>query len=158
VCSCRFGITSFVYTRRRPFHPLRLREIVLRWMPVSRNKETGATEAPENNQSPVRSVMRSKGFMWLSHGHPTAFYWSHAGMHFEIRCVHSLQSMHLEIRCVHSLQSMHFEIRCVHSLQSMHFEIRCVHSPEGCRVVDLRYPRIQWIQLGQLNGEIARNP
>ena len=55
-------------------------------MPVSSNKETGGTAAPENNASPIRAVMRSKGFMWLSSGHATAFYWSHAGQHFEIRC------------------------------------------------------------------------
>jgi Cobalamin synthesis protein cobW C-terminal domain len=85
-CTCRFGITSFVYRRRRPFHPQRLRETVTRWMPVSRNKETESTAAPENNESPIRTVMRSKGFMWLSSGHATAFYWSHAGQHFEIRC------------------------------------------------------------------------
>ncbi len=30
-------------------------------------------------------VMRSKGFMWLSSSHTTAYYWSHAGQHFEIR-------------------------------------------------------------------------
>ena len=87
--ACRFGITSFVYSRRRPFHPHRLREMVVQWMPVSNNKETGATVAPENNSSPIRTVMRSKGFMWLSSGHATAFYWSHAGMHFEIRCAQS---------------------------------------------------------------------
>ena len=31
------------------------------------------------------AVLRSKGFMWMSNSHATAYYWSHAGQHFEIR-------------------------------------------------------------------------
>jgi G3E family GTPase len=118
----RFGIRSFVYRRRRPFHPGRLRETVLRWLPVATNAalaEGGgggdaAPPPPEDNESPIRTVLRSKGFMWMSHSHatgegrgvgwggatarplccpanllpappPPAFYWSHAGQHFEIR-------------------------------------------------------------------------
>jgi G3E family GTPase len=57
---------------------------VLRWMPVTQNMETGQT-APEDGDSPIKAVLRSKGFMWMSHNHMTAFYWSHAGQHFEIR-------------------------------------------------------------------------
>ena len=83
----RFGITSFVYRRRKPFHPQRLRQTVTRWMPVQHNLDSGTTQQPADNKSPIATVMRSKGFMWLSSGHATAFYWSHAGQHFEIRCV-----------------------------------------------------------------------
>lgn len=107
--AARFGIRSFVYRRRRPFHPGRLRDTVLRWLPVATNaatdneekKEGGgkdaadadadadaaaaAKEAEAKNPSPIRAVLRSKGFMWMSHSHATAFYWSHAGQHFEIR-------------------------------------------------------------------------
>jgi G3E family GTPase len=87
--AARFGILSFVYLRRRPFHPQRLKDLVLRWMPVSHNKaldaEKGEAAAPEAEASPIRTVLRSKGFMWLSNGHTTAYYWSHAGQHFEIR-------------------------------------------------------------------------
>lgn len=87
--AARFGILSFVYLRRRPFHPQRLKDLVLRWMPVSHNKaldpEKGDAAAPEAEASPIRTVLRSKGFMWLSNGHTTAYYWSHAGQHFEIR-------------------------------------------------------------------------
>ena len=57
--------------------------MVLQWMPVSQNAETGAA-APAGD-SPIKAVLRSKGFMWMSHNHMTAFYWSHAGQHFEIR-------------------------------------------------------------------------
>jgi G3E family GTPase len=47
---------------------------------VAASKEAEAAKA-----SPIRAVLRSKGFMWMSHSHATAFYWSHAGQHFEIR-------------------------------------------------------------------------
>jgi G3E family GTPase len=57
---------------------------VLRWMPVAQNAETG-NAAPAAGASPIKAVLRSKGFMWMSHNHMTAFYWSHAGQHFEIR-------------------------------------------------------------------------
>ena len=116
--AARFGIRSFVYRRRRPFHPGRLRDTVLRWLPVATNaamtdgseeeknkKEGGggeggggggaaaaaaaavaaSKEAEAAKASPIRAVLRSKGFMWMSHSHATAFYWSHAGQHFEIR-------------------------------------------------------------------------
>ena len=86
--AARFGILSFVYSRRRPFHPIRLKELVLRWMPVSHNKtldQPQDTAAPATEASPIRTVLRSKGFMWLANSHTTAFYWSHAGQHFEIR-------------------------------------------------------------------------
>lgn len=81
---CRFGITTFVYSRRRPFHPQRLKETVLQWMPVSHNAEVKPGDAAAN-ESPIKTVMRSKGFAWLAHGHASAYYWSHAGQHFEMR-------------------------------------------------------------------------
>eukprot|EP00879_Flechtneria_rotunda_P014044 GHRR01014672.1.p1 GENE.GHRR01014672.1~~GHRR01014672.1.p1 ORF type:complete len:355 (+),score=130.74 GHRR01014672.1:1365-2429(+) len=82
----RFGIRSFVYTRRRPFHLKRLQDMVLRWLPVSHNKAVdAASAAAAEGDSPIKTVLRSKGFMWLSNKHTTAFYWSHAGQHFEIR-------------------------------------------------------------------------
>ncbi|PNW79229.1 hypothetical protein CHLRE_09g406983v5 [Chlamydomonas reinhardtii] len=80
----RFGIRNFVYSRRRPFHPQRLKEMVLKWLPVAVNQAIDG-EAPEAGDSPIKTVMRSKGFMWLSSSHSTAYYWSHAGQHFEIR-------------------------------------------------------------------------
>jgi G3E family GTPase len=82
----RFGIVSFVYERRKPFHPQRLKDLVLRWMPVTHNKEVEKHDMPDDlSESPIKTVLRSKGFMWISNSHSTAFYWSHAGQHFEIR-------------------------------------------------------------------------
>ncbi|KAL4855709.1 COBW domain-containing protein [Chlorella vulgaris] len=71
--AARFGIKSFV-----------LKDLVLRWMPVSHNKAIGDA-TPEQGTSPIKTVLRSKGFMWIANSHTTAFYWSHAGQHFEIR-------------------------------------------------------------------------
>lgn len=61
----------------------RLREMVLRWLPVATNKALQGETPAEG--SPIKTVLRSKGFMWMSHNHTTAYYWSHAGQHFEIR-------------------------------------------------------------------------
>eukprot|EP00798_Chlamydomonas_sp_ICE-L_P011382 gene11382-12082_t len=80
----RFGIKSFVYERRKPFHPQRLKEMVLKWLPVTHNKAIDG-EAASIGDSPIKTVLRSKGFMWLSNSHSTAYYWSHAGQHFEIK-------------------------------------------------------------------------
>ena len=63
----------------------RLQDTVLRWMPVTHNKSLDAGTVPAEGDSPIKAVLRSKGFMWLSNKHTTAFYWSHAGQHFEIR-------------------------------------------------------------------------
>lgn len=42
-------------------------------------------DAPETGDSPIKTVLRSKGFMWVANSHTTAYYWSHAGQYFEIR-------------------------------------------------------------------------
>jgi G3E family GTPase len=55
-------------------------------MPVTLNKEVEDHEKPDDlSVSPIKTVLRSKGFMWISNSHSTAYYWSHAGQHFEIR-------------------------------------------------------------------------
>ena len=85
----RFGIRNFVYSARRPFHVQRLRSVVLAWMPVKKNTAVSHEEVAAANASastsPMKAVIRSKGFVWLSTSHVTAHYWSHAGNFFEIR-------------------------------------------------------------------------
>jgi hypothetical protein len=52
--------------------------MVLRWLPVTHNKAVDvALAAAALCDSPIKSVLRSKGFRWLKH--TTAFYWSNAG-------------------------------------------------------------------------------
>jgi len=136
----RFGITTFVYQRRRPFHPERLAARVIQKLPVKTNSavktslvtdlQTGedanakagaagadgaaaggsgsgsgskaacgsgdamstnvsidaqAPEAPGSEKSPLSTLIRSKGFVWLTTYHTDALYWSHAGSHFELK-------------------------------------------------------------------------
>lgn len=62
----------------------RLKDMVLAWLPVSKNAAIGDAK-PRAGPSAIDTVLRSKGFMWTSTSHLTAFFWSHAGDHLEIR-------------------------------------------------------------------------
>jgi len=90
----KFGISSFVYTRRRPFHPERLKKLIAK-LPVSAGQDKEALEGwvlpePENaaelgKDNPLRNIIRSKGFVWVSTYHRVALYWSHAGQFFDLK-------------------------------------------------------------------------
>ena len=75
----RFGISSFAFTERRPFDAQRLNG-VLAGLDVMSNSHT----EERDETSPLRRVIRSKGFVWINHFHNEMFYWSHAGAHVQL--------------------------------------------------------------------------
>jgi G3E family GTPase len=90
----KFGISSFVYSRRKPFHPERMKKLIAR-LPVSSGQDKAglegwvvpelATAAEQGRENPLRNVIRSKGFVWVSTYHRVALYWSHAGQFFDLK-------------------------------------------------------------------------
>lgn len=84
----RFGIYSFVYSRRRPFNPTRLMERVISHLPARHNlalKDQIKVSKATREASPFSTLVRSKGFIWLANNHMDAFLWSHAGSYFEVK-------------------------------------------------------------------------
>jgi len=87
----RFGITNFIYRRRRPFHPERLLAF-LKNMPARESLilneavEAGSAEDADSELGQALSkLVRSKGFVWLANTDAAALYWSHAGAGFELK-------------------------------------------------------------------------
>ena len=70
--SSRFGISSWVYERRRPFHVERLLALVRALIP-----RTPPKDKPLDHHLGSH-ILRSKGFVWLSYQPHQIFYWSHA--------------------------------------------------------------------------------
>jgi G3E family GTPase len=56
-----YGITSFIYTARRPFHPKRISIL------------------QEQSEERIPTVVRSKGFVWLATRHSDSGEWASAG-------------------------------------------------------------------------------
>jgi G3E family GTPase len=114
--STKYGIDSFVYSRRRPFHPKRLLEIIFA-LPVKVDPATGefaddwslpdvssvmAESHDVSASSVMRAVIRSKGFVWVANQHSAAQYWSHAGHFFELRALGLLPPVRNRMHCSYS--------------------------------------------------------
>lgn len=81
----RFGITSFIYRRRRPFNPMRLSRFLqsLGKISVSSANELVPSEGTLNSAIKT-SILRSKGFVWMATSSAAAYFLSHAGQYLEI--------------------------------------------------------------------------
>ena len=95
----RFGITTFVYSQRRPFVAARFNALLdnLPWVRLEDKPLPNALAdltACESESGDVGSgegdgvfapVLRSKGFVWLDVEPNAALYWSHAGKQLEFQ-------------------------------------------------------------------------
>jgi len=81
----RFGITSFIYRARRPFHPERLHDWFLDLFFVYQGSETKEAKAKdtferqEKRKKCMGGLMRSKGFVWIATSQFFAGAWQQAG-------------------------------------------------------------------------------
>ena len=89
----RFGITSFVYKQRRPFHPIRLSLFLKGLGKLSVKGITGLSSSSEHDIKQTstsgfdvakRSLLRSKGFVWMGTSSAAAYFMSHAGQYLEL--------------------------------------------------------------------------
>lgn len=85
------NIGTFVYSARRPFHPIRLSQLIAH-LPVARGipdevpeVEEQRIEFTDNAKKYLGKLLRSKGFVWLADSNVAANYWAHAGASFEMQ-------------------------------------------------------------------------
>ena len=91
----RFGITSFIYRARRPFHPIRLVDIFLEPLFIfqaEENEENDVALLQEESFSKrdqrskiFGELMRSKGFLWMASSQFFMAAWQQAGSVMRIR-------------------------------------------------------------------------
>ena len=85
----RFGITSFVYKRRLPFHPGRF-SLFLQGMGklsvkgIAEITPTNQVATPEPLVAARKALLRSKGFVWMGTSKAAAYFMSHAGQYLEL--------------------------------------------------------------------------
>ena len=84
----RFCITSFVYRRRRPFHPVRFSQLLqgLGKLSITGMDELDMTEKVGTDGPEVlhANLLRSKGFVWMGTSGAAAYFMSHAGQYLEL--------------------------------------------------------------------------
>jgi G3E family GTPase len=90
----RFGITSLVYKRRRPFHPIRfslflngIGKLSIKGIqdiksPLSNTNTANLSE--EMTKQSEHPLLRSKGFVWMATSAHAAYFMSHAGQYLEL--------------------------------------------------------------------------
>lgn len=79
-----FGVTSFCYRRRRPFHPARLHALLFGEGGEDVEREGGREGGTEGGQAgpaegPLGSLIRVKGYLWLATHMQHMVFWSLAG-------------------------------------------------------------------------------
>jgi len=99
----KYGITTFVYSRRKPFHPKKLQDLIA-FLPVKNaQRDNWIDHIPAegwslsklmagklhvsdqgNELSILHSIVRSKGFVWIANHPNSAFHWSQAGSHLAL--------------------------------------------------------------------------
>ena len=94
----RFGITSFVYKRRRPFHPIRFSQFlqsmgkfsvtgVPEMKKIQSSIAAGSSSVATQKDEVVRAkraVLRSKGFVWIGTSTQAAYFMSQAGQYLDL--------------------------------------------------------------------------
>jgi len=88
----RFGITSFVYKRRQPFHPGRfslflqsMGKLSIKGMAeITTASQTPAAVPSDVLLSAKKALLRSKGFVWMGTSKAAAYFMSHAGQYLEL--------------------------------------------------------------------------
>lgn len=91
----RFGITSVVYRRRRPFHPGRFSSFLKKLGNLSFHNLTDIVDTNHGNLSDTQkeiastalALLRSKGFFWMGSSAQCCYYLSHAGQYLDVSLV-----------------------------------------------------------------------
>ncbi len=107
-----YGVFSFVYRARKPFHPERLnaflrtlfiiedpwKKIVLKELPVDSLLLTQETKDDKENERVSRygTILRSKGFCWLASRDTVMIEWNHHGRRLELNPLMDWYSCMLE--------------------------------------------------------------